>query len=959
MTAKRLWSAALGGSALVLLAAVPVPAAAQTRSFDLAEQRAATGLPIFARQAGIQILAPATALDGVRTHRVKGSYPVEAALRLLIDGTPLRIRSRSAAFILLERVEPPKPQYQPAPPAVLPIEPDPDVVVTASILRNQEAIAARRRATNTVDTLTQDDTGDLAEQSIADALARVPGVSTMQVLYAEQESEYVTVRGITPDLNFVSVDGVGMISLANGGAGERRIDLALIPKQTARTTEIHKSFTADMDGGAIGGVINIVPHSAFDPGRRPFFIDTSVNYYPNNQVPGAKSLGRYRDVTVGGGVNALWSSRFGAERSFGIVLGANFQQRSYDDTKRNPNGRYYYTADGTRTTPDSTDWNGYVPTPTALVSYDFTSFVRTYGGSALLEYKPSDRSYASLMLYGYRQEEDQNENDFTLRAFDQPRNLTPTGGTLNIPDARTAYSWEAYRNTSLGAIFKSVNALGDRTWLTLRAGYVQTGYDETLDSATYQYLSHSDVTYDASRHSIRFTLAEPELFVDPGNYRLFAASDATYHAIGRGTELRADLARNAAPGDLGFGLKTGLGSRTMRLRRDVEQTDYMPDASLLTPVAYDPQYVPWMFNYLVLWIDYPAFSGTVKPGLAVNPNATVHASSVQDYRYVETTNYGYVSLGYATPRVQALAGLRLDDTHFEASAPKTSGTIVVPGEQLYAGGYRYLLPSFNLSWEFRDRMRLKAAYSRSLGRPAPENVAQVAARDDVARTIRLGNPDLRPRRSDNFDLGLEYFFDGADGILTVDAFAKNIRDDIYDAAREEEIDGGSYTVFQPVNAQGSTLRGIEANFIENHIPGLLGGRLGLSLNAMRTWGAMRYLVNGQVRRIDRLLFQRNWIGNAALFYSLPRGGEIRIAYNYRDAYFDGIGENPWQNRGPEATGNVDMTIRHRIGRDWIVKIQALNLTGSGLHLGYGENLQYRRAELKPNRSFLINLIYKP
>ncbi|MFC3580384.1 TonB-dependent receptor [Sphingomonas hylomeconis] len=934
-----------------LLLALPSAAAAQSRRFDVPAQPAASALPIFARQAGLQILAPASALDGIRTQRLRGTYPLDRALTLLIADTPLRVRSRSADFILLERIPPPAP-----PPAPPPVD-EPEIVVTASIFRNQDAITARRRAATTVDTLTQDDTGDLAEQSIADALARVPGVSTMQVLYAEQESEYVTVRGITPDLNFVSVDGIGMISLANAGAGERRIDLALIPKQSARTTEVHKSFTADMDAGAIGGLINLVPHSAFDPGNRPFFIDTSVNYHPNNAVPAGRSRGRYRDVTVGGGANALWATRFGANHDFGVVLAANFQQRSYDDTKRNPNGRNYYKAAGARTRPDSPDWNGYQPSPTALVSYDFTSFVRTYGGSALLEYKPSERTYASLMLYGYRQEEDQNENSFTLRAFDTPRDLTPTSGTLNVPDARTAYAWEAYRNTSLGAIAKAVTALDERTELTLRAGYVQTGFDETVDTAVYQYLSHSDIRYDASRRSLRFTLADPVPFVDPANYRLFAASDATYHAIGRSAEARADLAYNAAPEDRGLGFKTGAGVRRMHLSRNVGQASYVPDQSQLTPVAYNPHYVPWMFDYPVLWIDYPAFRDTVRPGLAIDPAASAASSAAQDYRYTETIAHAYALASYASDHLALLAGLRLDDTRFTAAAPST-GAGSTGALQRYAGGYRYLLPSANLAWTLVDPLRLKASYSRTLGRPAPENIAQVAARDPVMLTLRLGNPDLKPRRADNLDLGLEYYFGSNDGLLTIGAFAKTIRDDIYEVAREAQIDGAAYTVFQPMNAQRSRLRGIELNLIQNQLP-LLGGRLGASVNAMRTWGAMDYLVGGQVRHLDRLLFQRDWIANAALFYALPRGGELRLGYNYRSSYYDGIGENPWQDRGPEASDSVDVTLRYRVAKRWIVKLQALNLAGRGLRLGYGEDLAYRRAELTPNRSFFFNLVYKP
>jgi outer membrane receptor protein involved in Fe transport len=213
-------------------------------------------------------------------------------------------------------------------------------------------------------------------------------------------------------------------------------------------------------------------------------------------------------------------------------------------------------------------------------------------------------------------------------------------------------------------------------------------------------------------------------------------------------------------------------------------------------------------------------------------------------------------------------------------------------------------------------------------------------------TLRV--PDVRTA------LNYDRFETESRGVL----FKTRYTDDIYDVARKKQIDGVTYTVFQPMNAQSSRLRGLELNLIQNRLP-LPGGRLGASVNTMRTWGSMDYVANGQVRHLDRLLFQRDWIANAALFYALPRGGELRLAYNYRSSYYDGIGEHPWQDRGPEASDGVGLTLRYRVARDWIVKLQALNLAGQGLRLGYGEDLRYRRAELTPTRSFFFNIVYKP
>lgn len=80
----------LQSTAIVSIMA-PVAALAQQRTFDLPPQSATKSVPQFARQAGIQIVAPGKKLRRVTTSELRGTYDVRAALRQLISGTGLRI----------------------------------------------------------------------------------------------------------------------------------------------------------------------------------------------------------------------------------------------------------------------------------------------------------------------------------------------------------------------------------------------------------------------------------------------------------------------------------------------------------------------------------------------------------------------------------------------------------------------------------------------------------------------------------------------------------------------------------------------------------------------------------------------------------------------------------------------------------------------------------------------------
>lgn len=86
---------------------VATQASAQARAFDVPAQPAVSGIPAFARQARVQIIAPARDLPGVRTQAVRGEMEVRAALALLIQGTPLEIASDTGQLITLRSTRTP------------------------------------------------------------------------------------------------------------------------------------------------------------------------------------------------------------------------------------------------------------------------------------------------------------------------------------------------------------------------------------------------------------------------------------------------------------------------------------------------------------------------------------------------------------------------------------------------------------------------------------------------------------------------------------------------------------------------------------------------------------------------------------------------------------------------------------------------------------------------------------
>lgn len=100
-TRLRLYLCAATAVIASAVPAVATAAKAQARSFNLAPGNAVDVIPAFARQSGLQIVAPAENLRGVRTPAIVGQFDARAVLRKLIRNTGLMIASDDGAVITL------------------------------------------------------------------------------------------------------------------------------------------------------------------------------------------------------------------------------------------------------------------------------------------------------------------------------------------------------------------------------------------------------------------------------------------------------------------------------------------------------------------------------------------------------------------------------------------------------------------------------------------------------------------------------------------------------------------------------------------------------------------------------------------------------------------------------------------------------------------------------------------
>ncbi|GFE79234.1 hypothetical protein GCM10011487_12340 [Steroidobacter agaridevorans] len=122
-------------------------------------------------------------------------------------------------------------------------------VVVQGIRRSiEESIEDKRANANIGDTINAEDIGKSTDQSIADALSRVTGVTTQSV---DGEGTQISIRGANPQQNVILLNGVQM-STTDFSQG---IDLSAYSSDIIQKIVVIKAPSADHIEGALGGLV--------------------------------------------------------------------------------------------------------------------------------------------------------------------------------------------------------------------------------------------------------------------------------------------------------------------------------------------------------------------------------------------------------------------------------------------------------------------------------------------------------------------------------------------------------------------------------------------------------------------------------------------------------------------------------------------------------------------------------
>jgi len=195
----------------------------------------------------------------------------------LLAGTSLLLFAPSAAFA--QDATPPSDQQQPAdqePPADTTTAPgdvsaqppaDEGAIVVTGIRRSlQDSIQIKRNSASVVEAVSAEEIGKLPDVSIAESIARLPGIAAQRV---KGRAEIVSIRGFSPDFTTVLLNGRQQAS----SGFNRAVEFDQYPSELMASVVVYKSPDASISGMGLAGTVDLRTIRPLEYGKRAIAVN--------------------------------------------------------------------------------------------------------------------------------------------------------------------------------------------------------------------------------------------------------------------------------------------------------------------------------------------------------------------------------------------------------------------------------------------------------------------------------------------------------------------------------------------------------------------------------------------------------------------------------------------------------------------------------------------------------------
>lgn len=769
------------------------------------------------------------------------------------------------------------------------------IVVLGQRANLASALSRKRAADGVSDVLTRDAIGQFPDQNVAESLRRLPGIN---ILNDQGEGRFVSVRGLDPELNASSLNGV---RLPAPESDVRSVALDVISSDIIESIEVKKSLTPDMDADTIGASIEIQTTSAFDRKKGLFSLRLEGSY---NDYVG--------DVTPKGGID--FSTRIGED--VGISGGISYYKRKFETDNI-----------------EAADWNeaGGIAFAEEVEYRDYDVTRERISGTLNVDLRMSDHTTA-FVRGTVSQFDDHEYRRRTTLIFDED----PASG-----DANNAFFTDADGRIEVRRDIKdrferqriATYQIGfdhdDGEWLAhLSGSWARSSELEDFSIDPMRFRARFDgngvdvnMDYSDDRVPLFTVSGNTDRFFDPARYGFNRVELSNFsNSVDKEYALKGDLGRTFATDSGEFTVQGGFKSRWRDKSYDFEGTYYgdFDGSFTLADVLGEQTYRLTDIGPVADKFSPAEFFLANQAAFEIDPYETDLLSFPSDYRAEEDILAGYLMGRYSSDTLRVIGGVRAErtSTSLRGQLVVDDGdavTDVVP--VVFDRRYTDWLPSLTVRFEPKPDLVLRAAGYKSLVRP---KLSKLAPRYTINEDLEaeFGNPELLPYKAWNADASLEYYFNSK-GAISVGVFYKSIDNFIVDQTLDTpgSFQGVDYEeLTRAINGDTAEVFGVEASYSQvfSFLPAPFDGLL-MQANYTYTDATGTVLNGGDINdpRDITLPASSKHTGNIVLGFE--KGPfEFRAAGTYRSKYLDELGGDPVEDRYVDNHFQVDLSAKYKV-----------------------------------------------
>ncbi|WP_336969203.1 TonB-dependent receptor [Sphingobium aromaticiconvertens] len=748
-----------------------------------------------------------------------------------------------------------------------------DIIVTGFRATLANSANAKRNAGQIQDSLLAEDLGNLPDTSIAETLQRIPGVQISRNTRGEGNS-YV-VKGLRQVMT--TVNGRQIFSTTN-----RTASLLDFSADVLSGLDVYKTATSDQIEGGLGGLINIRTARPFDYKGFHLSANASASYSEFHDRASPR---------LSGVVSNRWALGSG---EFGVMLGGQYEtfySGGYQaSTNAYADNRALFDVNGNGIRNEAAD----TITLPGQVRARYELGKRTRSALyAAVQWRPAPEFTLSLDgLYTHS-----NGRSATQQLTLQTDSATRGVGVPTLNPGSTVPSAFGYAN----AVLRSQTGATENPYDTYHGAVTADWISGPLTlSAQFAYTESKGPFYS---RSITLNKRAPSASVDlTGEAPNFSTSGVDLNdPAGWTSPAYSDLGTNAT-------------ARQPSARIDVKyEFEDSPITALLAGGRWTKHraiYDVYTFNASNALAQPFAQASTLTPDrlfrgdqrVSTNQWAAIRARYLSDKRltrylaqvpiddpaYPLTGNYDYreeTLAGYVQAQFAFDIGALPIDGNLGLRAVRTDGVQRVyqrnaAGQLVQiAGGSPYdnYLPSVNVRARFTPDLFLRLAFSKAITRPEFGQLSPALVLDVNSLTGSGGNPNLRATTADQYDASVEYYF-GKANYAAVTLFQKDVTGFIQEFRAEETVNGQTYLINRPRNANDGRIRGVELSYQQffDFLPGLLNG---LGFQGNYTFVDSKLQVQGRTDRVPADQLSRHAFNLTGIYEKGPVS--LQASYNWR------------------------------------------------------------------------------